>query len=341
MPVEMAQRAVDLFFDILDEHAREPTIIYYGGEPLLNFETLIESARYIRDKRKVRKHAYLEPQLSAVLNGTLITDQIARQLKDLGVNASVSIDGLKRHHNRMRRYRGGGGTWDDAVRGYMILKKHTGGGSISCTLGPHNCDDVEEIAEFFATRLECQGMGFNIMKGLPSGNRLELPAEKVTRRIIDAYEIFRRYGVYEDRIMRKITAFASRTAWLYDCGGYGGQIALCADGSLGPCHIAADDRRFTWGSIYDRDIRSKVQSSALSSQWCRRTPVFMKECLTCEVLALCGGGCAEEAFMKHGDINAMDDSFCDHAKMILRWLIDDTAKTLRGRGRLLQGGILR
>lgn len=329
MPLELAEKGVDLFFDVLQPGTRKPRIIYYGGEPLLNVQTLIGSARYVRKKIKEKNLEGFEPEFSAVLNGTLITEDIARELHELGVGAAVSLDGLKHHHDRMRKYRTRKGSWEDSLRGYYLLKKYFGSGGISCTIGSHNYRDLEEIAEFFAHTLECRGLGFNILKGHPPDNRLEISPEECTSKLLSAFEIFRRYGIYEDRVMRKVRSFANRTEWFYDCGGYGGQIVLCADGSMGPCHIAADDRRFLWGSIGDGDIGTKIMESDMTAQWLHRSPLFYEECQACEALAICGGGCADEACVKKGDMHAMDDNFCVHAKLILKWLIKDLAAKLK------------
>lgn len=332
MTAEMARQGVDLFFEVLSPNVREPRVFYYGGEPLLNRSVFNDSLSYIREKEEKGVTEGRKVEISMVCNGTLVTEENVKVMKELSLSASVSLDGMKHHHDLMRVLRGGGGSWEDSIRGYFLIRKYTGRCGISCTLGPHNIDDIEEVAEFFATRLECRGLGFNIMKGLPAGNSLEVSAEKVTGQIIKAYQVFRRYGIYEDRIMRKVSAFVAEVPWIHDCGGYGGQIALCADGILGPCHIAADDHRFLWGHLNDRDIKDRILHSELTSDFCRRSPVTMKECFDCVGLGICGGGCAEEAYVKHGDIFKLDSNFCIHCKALIQWMCDDLAVKLRRTG---------
>ncbi|MHC9544579.1 MAG: radical SAM protein [Vulcanimicrobiota bacterium] len=334
MTAEMARRGVDLFFEVLNPSAREPRVFYYGGEPLLNWIVFQDSLSYIREKEEKGVTQGRKMDISLVCNGTLVTEENVKVMKALSLSASVSLDGMKHHHDLMRVFRRGGGSWEDSLRGYFLIRKYTGRCGVSCTVGPHNLDDIEVVAEFFATRLECRGLGFNIMKGLPSGNSVEVSAEMVTRQLIKAYQVFRRYGIYEDRIMRKVSAFVNEEPWIHDCGGYGGQIALCADGVLGPCHIAADDHRFCWGHLDDRDIRDRILHSELTHDFCRRSPVTMKECFDCVGLGICGGGCAEEAYVKHGDIFALDRNFCIHCKTLIEWMCDDLAVKLRTSGEL-------
>ncbi len=334
MTSEMARRGADLFFDVLDPQVREPRVFYYGGEPLLNWSVFHDSLAYIREKEGRGVTDGRKVDISLVCNGTLVTEENVKVMKELSLSASVSLDGLKHHHDMMRVQREGLGSWEDSLRGYFLIRKYSGRCGISCTLGPHNIDDIEEVAEFFAAQLECRGLGFNIMKGLPAGNTVEVSAETVTRQIIKAYQIFRRYGIYEDRIMRKVSAFVTEEPWIHDCGGYGGQIALCADGALGPCHIAADDHRFCWGHLDEPGIKDLILHGELMRDFCRRSPILMKECYDCVGLGICGGGCAEEAFVKYGDIFALDRNFCIHCKTLIEWMCDDLAVKLKTSGEL-------
>jgi uncharacterized protein len=194
--------------------------------------------------------------------------------------------------------------------------------------------DLEEIAEFFATQLECRGMMFNFIRGLSRDNTIEVPQDTLTDQLIKAYRIFRRCGVYEDRMMRKIKAFVYEKPLFYDCGACGGQIALCADGMVGPCHIAADDHRFCWGPISRKGLEHDILTGALTQEWCRRSPRVMNDCSRCIGLSLCGGGCAEEAYMKSGDPFAIDSQRCAHTRRLLDWMLDDLASKLIKSGEM-------
>jgi uncharacterized protein len=325
MSPRTARAGIDLFLRTLNRDVMDPRIIYYGGEPLLNPEALIDSISYIREKQSQGQFNGGTVDAFVVCNGTLVTEEIAAEMKRLSVGAAVSLDGERRHHDRLRRYKDGRGSWDDALRGYEILKRHLGECSILCTLGPHNYQDTEEITEFFASRLECRGMGFNILRGLPPGNGLEIPSALITREMIKAYRILRALGIHEDRIMRKISSFVNEEPRYYDCGCCGGQIALCADGFVGPCHNAADAHRFCWGTIDDPFIDETILQGELMRDWCRRAPLAMGQCIDCVGLGICGGGCADEAYMKSGDIFALDEGFCTHTRELIDWMFEDLA----------------
>ncbi len=85
--------------EVIDDLAnyKVPVILFSGGEPLLR-EDLVELVEYATSKG-----------IRAVVstNGTLITREKARDLKQAGVSyVGISIDGLEETHDRFRRSRG-------------------------------------------------------------------------------------------------------------------------------------------------------------------------------------------------------------------------------------------
>ncbi len=49
----------------------------------------------------------------------------------------------------------------------------------------------------------------------------------------------------------------------------------------------------------------------------------MEKCCYCPALGICGGGCGFNAFVRHGSIHEIDDTFCSHSLYTLEWLIWD------------------
>lgn len=328
MTNEIALKGIDLFLECLDPCAKEARIIYYGGEPLLNWEAIETSLEYIANKKNdpLLKNKKIETQL--ITNGMLLDREKIKLLKKHNVNISISLDGLKSHHDDARLTVSKGGSWEDSLAGYNMCREEGFTPGISCTMGKHNYKDADKIAEYFALDLETRGMGFNIIKGLPLKNEMEISHEEATISLIRAFEFLRKYGVYEDRMMRKVGSFVKEEPFFYDCAGYGGQFAVTPDGFIGPCHILAEDHKHVVGHINDPDIKEKILNGDLMKDWCRRSPLFMEECKDCVGLGICGGGCANEPISKGGKLFDMDETFCVHCKMVLEWLIKDMLKQI-------------
>lgn len=62
MPLEVALRAID-YAEKNSRSSKELYIGYYGGEPLLNYDVMIQSMRYAIEKLKIRKCIFLLQQM--------------------------------------------------------------------------------------------------------------------------------------------------------------------------------------------------------------------------------------------------------------------------------------
>lgn len=129
----------DEAFSLLDDIAKvgKPIIILTGGEPLLR-DDVFEIARY-GTTRGFR--------MTLATNGTLITDDVAQNLKEAGIQrVSISIDGATAEsHDNFRKVEG---AFDGAVRGIEILKKHEIPFQINTTITSVNLGELEGIHRF-------------------------------------------------------------------------------------------------------------------------------------------------------------------------------------------------
>lgn len=115
MSVDTAKRSVDSALGHSD--ATEKIVIgFYGGEPLLAFDTLQAAVLY------ARKKTFQDIHFSITTNATLIDKRIAQFLKEHEFSVLVSIDGPKRLHNLFRVLPSGVGSYDAAMNGLQILQ---------------------------------------------------------------------------------------------------------------------------------------------------------------------------------------------------------------------------
>ena len=90
MSKETADKGIDFFvrqikLSGLDTEKNKPVVIFYGGEPLVNYNTLVYIAKKLnsmRDSEKCLKNL----DMSMVTNGLLLTEERALKLKELGVS---------------------------------------------------------------------------------------------------------------------------------------------------------------------------------------------------------------------------------------------------------------
>lgn len=116
MNFSIAKRALDYYFSLLKDGRkynpyREPSIGFYGGEPLLNFNLIKKCVEYIQDEYSDQRVQY-----GITTNGSLLHKGKAKWLIDHGFRIAVSLDGPEEEHNRLRVYKNGRGTFRDVMK---------------------------------------------------------------------------------------------------------------------------------------------------------------------------------------------------------------------------------
>ena len=91
---------------------------FFGGEPLLERELLLELAATARARADATGVPLL---LQVTTNGTLLTPELVERLGALKVHVAISIDGTRTQHEAGRPLAGGGSSWDATRAGLERL----------------------------------------------------------------------------------------------------------------------------------------------------------------------------------------------------------------------------
>lgn len=330
MTKEIAKKALDFYVKQIhlnmDLFEDEKSILFYGGEPLSNFEVL----EYVAETVNEYKEKGLLPQktsMGMVTNGTFITDEIAQKLNKLNVSFSISLDGATCLANACRKYHNGKLGYDDIIKGLEIAKRNNCNVGLSMTLSQEALAESDKIFEM-VDKYKIQSLGFNILLTDKTYSVPEQYFEDVSKFIIDAYKIFREKGIYEDRIMRKVNAFIEHKLHYQDCAAEGGnQLVVAPNGDIGICHGYISTRETFVTNVDDENFVIHEDKDYL--EWNKRTPLQMPQCQNCMALGVCGGGCALNAKANGTSIWDLDERFCIHSKKTLEFLIWDLFETLK------------
>jgi radical SAM protein with 4Fe4S-binding SPASM domain len=299
-------------FKVIDDiaaFAPEALTILTGGEPLLRRD-ILEIVRYADGKK-----------LWVVIgtNGVSITANLAGILREAGVRGlALSLDALDaERHDGFRRVRG---AWKNTVQGAKVLTETGLPFIVQTTVGRHNLDELEAIAEFahaelgakvwnlyflvqtgrgeFVTDIE-PGEYDEVLAGLSRiqksfSGRMVVNAKCAPHYIKRLFE--------EDPGSPFIRTYA---------GGAGGcpagthYMGIRSNGDVTPCPYLP---------VFGGNLRS----SSLHELWKSSEP-FVRirargrlggRCGECELSALCGG-CRARAFGVTGDYLA-EDPLCTH-----------------------------
>lgn len=323
MTKEVIEKAIDKFSQIITDRTflQSPSIVLYGGEPLMNWKVIRYGLEYIRQSQKANR---LPSKVDKILitNGTLIIPEIAEELKKYDVMVSVSVDGPKDIHNLNRVFKDGKGSFENTLTGFRVLKEAGIKPTVSCVLSKESLEYAPDIIHWLLDDFEIKALGFNHVSIVPDFSVYDPVYEAgFGKALIEVQEIIQDSypDVYERRMNHKINAFLDREILRSDCTGCGEQMSVSPDGQIGICQGYMGSRKTFSNSVFD--TKYDPSENPVFIEWSQRSPLNMPRCYQCPSLATCGGGCPRNTDYINGSIWEVDSAFCYFAKKAQEWMI--------------------
>lgn len=108
MSREVGERAIDFALDAAVARGEPLEIELFGGEPLLEWELVVDLATLARRRASERGVPLV---LQMTTNGTLLDDERVKVLGELEVHLALSLDGTQKAHDQARPNVGGAGSY--------------------------------------------------------------------------------------------------------------------------------------------------------------------------------------------------------------------------------------
>ncbi len=299
---ELSTTEAEHLIDQLREYGK-PILILTGGEPLLR-EDIYDIARYGTDKGL---------RVVFATNGTLVTPDVARRLKDAGIKRiSISIDGSDAGtHDDFRREPG---SFDSSLKAIQYIKDAGIGYQINSTVTKRNITQIPAILDL---AIELKADALHIFLLVPTGRGKEIeedeiPPDEYERVLNWFYDQQKEVSIqlkatcapHYFRIMRqrakqegieitpKTHGFEAMTK---GCLGGTGFCFISHIGEVFPCGylpaLAGNIRQQSFKDIWEN---SKVFNDI------RDLSLLKGKCGKCEYRAVCGG-CRARAYAATGD----------------------------------------
>lgn len=310
----IAQAAIDTLFR---ESAgrRALSVTFFGGESLLNFPLMQSTVAYT-DARAAEEGRTVEYSLTT--NATLLTEEIADFLAEHRFGVTVSIDGDKELHDRMRVFHSGKGSYDIiAPKIRMLLARHKTnsiGARVTLSSGVHH---VRRIYDHLTKELGFQGVGFSPATANPE-RLYHIGGQKMDSVLDQFAELaweYRDYAIrggqhYFTNVNDTLKELHNGVSKAYTCGAGLGMLGVGTSGDIGACHRFVDAPVAQMGNVVDGGINHDARRKFLDEHHIGARP----DCHTCWVRPVCAGGCYHEAFIHHGDTSASLLKTCDHIR---------------------------
>lgn len=297
-----------------------PVLLFSGGEPLIRPD-FFELADYAA-KKGVR------PTLST--NGTLITPEVARKIKDIGVGyVGISLDGLREVNDK---FRGKAGAFEAAMNGIkncVAVDQRVG---LRFTINHHNIQELENIFDFIEEENINRVCFYHLVY---SGRGNQMMDEDVTaeesRRAMDI--IIRRTRDFEERGLKKeILTVDNHCDGVYMYlkalqegkdelaqqikkyiamnGGNRSGMAFAEVDPLGYVHPDQFTQHHTFGNVRERKFGDIWQDTInpIMAGLKDRKPLLKGRCSKCKFLDNCNGNFRTRAEARTGDFWESDPS---------------------------------
>lgn len=321
----MRKSTVDIFLEKYSAYLRkyninESTIMFYGGEPLINWEIV---------KYTVLKSKDIYPfKFAIVTNGTLLDEEKLLFIKENNISIGISIDGPKYITDKNRMFiNDGSSVYDNIIKKIELLKKMSINFDLSVTISEEFLENQDEILEWIANA-GIKNVNYNLLHFEENNYDIENYYKRATEFLIKSHSKLFNKNIFDDRLQRKIDTFVNRNFYFSDCASLTeNQITIKPNGTVNTCQGCLKTSKGNIGNILN-DSFEDIISNTTRKKWRKFATLEREECLKCDSIFICGGGCYLQAEKLYGEASIVDKGFCVHTKEVLGWLINSLYKEI-------------
>jgi uncharacterized protein len=278
---------------------------WHGGEP-----TVLGLDYFRTITRLQRAHGSPGRRITNGIqtNGTLLDEAWCRFLAEEGFAVGLSLDGPQELHDRYRVTRNGEPTFERAVRGYRLLQEHGIPCEILCVVSDGNVRHPREVYRYF------KELGVSHVTFLPLVERQPAVERGVSDRTVPPAAfgdflctVFDLWSAEDiGQVFVQIFEEAVRPA-------FGQEHTLCifkevcgavpvveANGDVYSCDHFVDEAHRV-GNIRATPLVELLESPVQHAFGNAKLETLPRSCRSCEVKAMCNGGCPKNRFAQAPD----------------------------------------
>lgn len=281
-------------------------IAFMGGEPMVARDLIRRAVTHARALCRARA---ISVGFSMTTNATLMTDEDAEFLATHRFAVTVSMDGARDVHNRLRPMRGGGGSFDRVRAGLAPLTARADRIALSArvTVTPVNLDLPETMAALGSLGFTSIGVSPLLTSANGKGALGAKDFPKLLSAMITCGEdwlsatLAGRHHPFAN-LATALGELHRGTARSHGCGAARDYLSVDAGGNYAACHRFVNDPLGQMGTL-----ESGIDHAARTRFLTARSVETQTTCRTCWARRLCGGGC-------HHEVLHAGRPACDHIR---------------------------
>jgi uncharacterized protein len=312
MSPEVGKKAID--FVIKESQGRKNIEIdFFGGEPLMNFDTVKEIVDYARGKEKdANKHF----RFTLTTNALLLDDDKMKYINETMDNVVLSLDGREETNDRMRFRVDGRGSYNSILPKIMKMAELRNQDKyyVRGTFTRENLDfskDVLHMADLGFKQISVEPVvapadsGYDIRE--EDLEFLYAEYERLAKDYADRFNTDKWFNFFHFMVdLSQGPCVAKR---LSGCGSGHEYVAVTPDGDVYPCHQFVGNEKFKMGDVHSGEINRELQKQFKNSN------IYTKEdCSKCWAKFYCSGGCPANAQQFNGSLDKPYKIACDLEK---------------------------
>ena len=292
---------------------RNLEVDFFGGEPLMNFETIKKLVDYGRSLEKDNNKHF---RFTITTNGVLLDDEKINYINENMDNVVLSIDGRKEKNDRMRKTANDKGSYDIIVNNFKRFVEKRGDKDYFArgTFTSYNLDfseDVKHIRELGFDKISVEPVvAASEEKYALKDEHLDIlkkEYEKLTEYFIESNKSDKKFQFFHFNI--ELDGGPCIYKRSIGCGAGTEYVAVTPTGEFYPCHQFVGQEEFIIGNV-DEGITKDEITSKFKNVSVNEKPV----CKECWAKYYCSGGCHANAYNFNKDFNIPYSVGCELEK---------------------------
>lgn len=312
MPPEIGRAAVDF---LIKQSANRENLEtdFFGGEPLMAWNTVVETVKYARSIEKQHGKRF---RFTITTNGILLDDEKMKFINEEMSNCVLSLDGRRETNDNIRKTLNGGGSYDIIVPKFQKVVEQRERDKkdyyVRATFTKNNLDFAEDV-------IHLRTLGFIQLSAEPVVTDEKEPFAITNAdlpRIFNEYDRLCEYMADDKHphfnffhFMVDLDQGPCAIKRLRGCGCGNDYVAVEPHGDIYPCHQFVGIENWKMGNVKDGEINQDIKT------YFAKTHIYSKKgCSGCWAKFYCSGGCNANSFIYEGDCRTPHTISCELQK---------------------------